>query len=141
MLVSVELHSDPTTRLIGLLFSAIGGCVLLVALAIGLSHLSFINEASSALGTVVSLNAGGSHPEIRFTTSSGEVVECPQGGFIFGYQVGDRVTVLYDGQSPHEACVDATGALWGVPIFLLVIGGVFTVVGVSKALGDNFTFG
>jgi hypothetical protein len=131
---AIRWRSDPATRLIGVLFPSLGICLLFAALFIGLAKLGFINASSTAPGTVVRLNAGGSHPEISFTTSSGEVIEYPQGGWIFGYQVGDIVTVLYDPQNPHEACIDNTSALWFAPFILSVISTVFIVTGLSRAI-------
>ena len=69
-------------------------------------------RAASAPGLVVKLDAGGVHPEIRFTTAAGQVVECPQGGMIWGYQVGDRVELLYEPANPFSsAVINRPGAL------------------------------
>ena len=104
------------------LFILIG--VSLVALAIGAvvrTH-RFLREAAIAPGRVASLNAGGAHPEIEFTTQKGEVVSYPQGGFIGGYRSGDHVTVRYRAESPQEtATIDALGALWFSPMLLALL--------------------
>jgi hypothetical protein len=98
---AIRWSGDPATRLIGVIFSFIGACLLIAGLFIGLAKLGFINASSTARGTVVRLNAGGSHPEIRFTTASGEVVDYPQGGLIFGYRVGVRVPASQSLSSKH----------------------------------------
>ncbi|WP_323048561.1 DUF3592 domain-containing protein [Paraburkholderia sp.] len=55
----------------------------------------FLDSAVAVPGRVVALNAGGSHPQIEFTNKTGERISYPQGGWIAGYKVGDKVTVLY----------------------------------------------
>lgn len=70
----------------GLLFVLIGIGLLVIAGNLTLERREFIASAQTADGIVSDLNAGGSHPEIAFTTGSGEKISYPQGGFIFGYQ-------------------------------------------------------
>lgn len=98
----------------------------------------FVQAASRAPGVVSRLNAGGSHPEIRFPAASGEVVDYPQGGMIGGYHLGDRVSVLYDPRRPSDGpCVDAPGALWLNTGMLFGLGAVFTGVGLSRFAGSR----
>ncbi|MBN3723257.1 DUF3592 domain-containing protein [Burkholderia sp. Ac-20379] len=94
---------------------------------------SFLKEADVASGKVVALNAGGSHPEIAFTTSAGEHVSYAQGGLVFGMKVGDAVQVRYLAASPRtSATLDRFLAIWTVSIFLgffgaaAVVGGFFS---------------
>lgn len=95
-----------------------------------MSRRSFLQKALSAPGVVSSLNAGGSHPEIEFTTASGEKISYAQGGLIFGYRPGQNVRVLYHPEDPRlSACVDAFGALWFAPLILLGLGLAVLVVG------------
>lgn len=90
----------------------------------------FVQHASVAEGQVFAVPFGGSHPEVRFLLPSGEPVEYPQGGMIFGYGVGDRVKVLFRPEAPREtACIDAAGALWFDPLLLIVLGLGFGVAG------------
>jgi ferric-dicitrate binding protein FerR (iron transport regulator) len=51
----------------------------------------FRREAAIADGVVVRLNTG-SHPRMRFVSSTVERIAYAQGGPIFGYRPGDRVT-------------------------------------------------
>lgn len=82
------------------------------------------------------MNAGGSHPQIDFTSVSGERISYPQGGFIFGYQVGEPVRVLYEaGRPAASAIVDDAGALWGNSAFLCGFGALFGIVGFRGLLG------
>ncbi|KIH82735.1 hypothetical protein UCMB321_3512 [Pseudomonas batumici] len=78
------------------------------------------------------MNAGGSHPEIAFTTRSGEKISYPQGGIIFGYQQNQPVRVYYLPEQPAgSAVVDDPGALWGPSGLLGCLGLMFTFVGLA----------
>jgi len=113
------------------LFVLGGVVVLCVAAGIGFATQRFTSRAARADGVVARLNAGGSHPQIEFTTASGTRVSYPQGGFVFGYRVGQTVQVLYDPDDPdHTARVGTVGALWFVPILLLGIGVAFVLSGI-----------
>ena len=86
---------------------------------------AFMRRSATADGSVIRLHAGGSHPQIEFTTPSGETVSYSQGGFIFSYRVGDRVRVRYDPANPRAtASLDTIGALWFPPLLLAALGGV-----------------
>ena len=102
------------------------GLILFVGVwALSTHH--FIQSTSSAPGQVTRLRAGGSHPEIEFQTVEGKTISYGQNGFIFGYRVGDRVTVLYDPQHPYDASIDTFGALWGFHVIILLMGLVFII--------------
>ena len=89
----------------------------------------FVAGARTAPGEVVRLNAGGAHPQVRFVTAEGETVEYPQGGMIWGYRRGDRVTVLYDPRHPSDGpTLDTAGALWGFEATTFLMGAVFVVL-------------
>lgn len=112
----------PSRILIGI------GVVLLIGAGItGYSQYRFVQSAQVAQGSVVALNAGSSHPEIEFTDASGSIVRYPQGGFIFGYRVGDSVAVLYDPLDPRHAVIDTPGALWFTPGLLALLGLAFAL--------------
>ena len=122
--------------LMGALFIIIGVGLLAGAVAFGTSKRAFIREATIADGVVSRLNAGGSHPQIEFTTASGQRIEYPQGGLIFGYHPGDRVRVLYKHDDPSQsACIDAFGALWFTPILLCVLGFPCLIGGLLSVTG------
>jgi hypothetical protein len=90
---------------------------------------NFIIHAKTGNGEVVALNAGGSHPQIQFTTEAGQKVSFPQGGLIFGYHPGEQVRVLYTPSDPAKShTVDAFGALWFVPMLLTLLGSMFILV-------------
>ncbi|WP_308725146.1 DUF3592 domain-containing protein [Metapseudomonas otitidis] len=129
--------SEPQVSLLkGGLFALLG-LALLAAMAINASsRMGFLQSALVADGAVVALNAGGSHPEIAFTDSTGARVSYPQGGLIFGYQVGQPVKVHYQANDPTgSAVVDDFGALWGTAALLGVLGAVFTATGLMTLFG------
>ncbi len=95
------------------------------------STVSFNRRALHARGTVIRLNAGGSHPEIQFKTRSGQTIEYPQGGMIAGYVPGQQVPVLYDPDRPQSVTLNTFGAQWGFTVVTFVMGLVFTAAGLS----------
>ncbi|AEA71188.1 Conserved hypothetical protein; putative membrane protein [Pseudomonas brassicacearum subsp. brassicacearum NFM421] len=123
------------TILLGLLFALIGIGLLGIAVNLTLDRRDFLARAQTADGIVSRLNAGGSHPEIAFTTGKGEKISYPQGGFIFGYESGQPVRVYYLPEQPaaNPLVVDR-GALWGTPVMLGAMGLFFTLVGLLKTI-------
>ncbi len=112
-----------------ILIVIVGAIIILASLLWGFSSRQFISSAAVAKGVVTKLDAGGSHPEIQFLTNAGEKIEYPQGGLIGGYQVGDRVSVLYDEKNPQTAVVNSFGALWGFPLLAFILGIWFIIAG------------
>ncbi len=105
------------------LFIVLGIGLLVSAIPVALSTRAFVRKAERAPGVVVSLNAGGSHPEIEFLAKSGQKIRYPQGGLIFGYKPGDKVLVLYDESDPAKtARVNAIGSIWAATLFLFILG-------------------
>ncbi|MCW0082678.1 DUF3592 domain-containing protein [Burkholderia pseudomallei] len=106
-------------------FLIVGGIALIVTMLTYQDTSNFLQTSSTALGKVVALNHGSSHPEIEFTTESGEKISYPQGGFIFGMSVGDVVRVRYLTVSPRPtARIDRFGSIW----FWTLTAGMFSVV-------------
>jgi hypothetical protein len=120
--------------LLGVLFALIGIGLLGIALNLAVDRREFLTHAQSADGVVSRLNAGGSHPEIAFTTDTGENISYPQGGLIFGYQSGQAVRVHYLPEQPARAVIDDAGALWGPSGLLGCLGLLFTLAGLAKAI-------
>lgn len=110
----------PSTRsdlLRALIFIPLGLCLLYLTLWMIEVRLEFLSQAQRAQGHVSALNAGSSHPQIDFTEASGEVISYPESGLIFGYAVGDSVTVLYHAEAPSStAIIEDRGALWGASL-------------------------
>jgi hypothetical protein len=111
------------------------GIIIVLADCFWLIKISkFISTASSAQGVVVRLNAGGSHPQVKFTTKEGREISYPQNGLVFGYKSGDKVKVMYNSQHPQNAEIDTFGALWGFPVLLFILGVSF----IGTALLHNY---
>ncbi len=121
--------------LVGGLFASLGAVLLALAVVRGIATRRFTSGAAAADGTVLRLLAGGSHPEIGFVTQNNQEVKYAQGGFIFGYKVGDQVRVLYAPADPGKTvCVDRFGALWFTPVLLGVLSILFIAGGLGKIL-------
>jgi hypothetical protein len=103
---------------------------------------AFLRIAASADGTVVDLVESVStdsdgrrsrtyRPVVEFAPASGAVrtFTSSSGSSPPAYDVGERVTVLYDPQNTHDARLKGTFSLWGVAIILGGIGLVFGGIG------------
>lgn len=106
----------------GVVLLTVGGLLMVAALLVSVRTIAFLRSSTVANGTVEALNAGGSHPQVAFVTAAGERVSYPQGGFVFGWRVGDAVRVRYAPARPRDAVMDRVGAIWTPAILLLVIG-------------------
>ncbi|PCE21534.1 DUF3592 domain-containing protein [Burkholderia ubonensis] len=113
------------------------GMLIGAAISVGPTR-AFLQTSIVVPGRVVWLNAGGSHPQIEFTTRAGETVSYPQGGMISSKKVGQRVAVRYLPDAPaRSACVDEFTAVWNLTI-VLACGGLFTIVcGLSNLPSRN----
>lgn len=131
-----NLLKDNFGQMKRMFFSVIGLVIIITAVIWGVSNWRFIAFAEIAQGIVTKLNAGGSHPEIKFTTKEGKEIEYPQGGLIFGYRVGDEVSVYYDSQNPKNAVIENFGALWGFPILAFLLGICFICAGLFWTAGN-----
>ena len=131
-------RNDLPTRAKGGLFAVVGLGLTVGVCAWSFANARFIQSAGRAPGVVTRLNAGGSHPEISFTAKSGEVVDYPQGGMIWGYRPGRHVFVLYNPRNPSDSpCLDTIPALWFDQGMLLLLGLVFLSIGSYLAFGPK----
>lgn len=97
----------------------------------GVGRAEFVKHAARAPGVIRNLNAGSAHPEVAFTVA-GLTLTFPQGGWLFGYNVGDEVTVLYDPENPRmTATIDNAGALWFATSFFTFMMAVFVLGAVA----------
>ncbi|CAM3371216.1 hypothetical protein BZK31_18525 [Pseudomonas floridensis] len=113
-----------------LIFLPLGLCLLYITLWMAQDRLGFLAQAQRAEGQVSALNSGGSHPQIDFTDATGKALSYPESGFIFGYAVGDSVTVLYRAEAPSStAIIEDRGALWGASLLAGLFAIVFTAGG------------
>lgn len=111
-----------------IVFLPVGVALLTAAVLVAMSEQRFIQHSETAPGVVVSLNAGSSHPEIRFVSREGQAFVFPEGGLIGGYAPGQKVIVRYAADDPQgTACLNVWGALWAWVILLTLLGaGSFT---------------
>jgi hypothetical protein len=109
----MSVTGEGLRRLTTWVFVIVGVVLLMVAIRNAVGTYGFIRTATRVEGKVVGLNAGGSHPQIRFAPKQGETISFPQGGLIFGLRPGDTVPVLFRPENPAgTATVGAIGALW-----------------------------
>ena len=123
-------RGNPALRTLKIIvFTMVGVALMVGAVCWAVSTRRFVARAATAPGVVVKLNAGGSHPEVRFTTATGKIIEYPQGGMIWGYRVGDRVEVLYEPENPAgSAVLNRPGALWGFVAMDFLMGAAFVLL-------------
>lgn len=116
----------------------VGVALIVLAGWLGLSTRAALAAAERVPGRVSGLNAGGSHPEIAFTTRAGVAIHYPQGGMIFGYRAGDAVEVLYRPDDPRGTAVIADfGALWGDALVALGAGVLVLGAGLVVVFGSG----
>ena len=121
--------ADSEKLLKRIIFGTAGTLLIIIAIAWGTDTRQFARNAAVAQGTVVRLNHGGSHPQIRFVDKSGKAVEYAQNGLILGYQPDDKVRVLYTSGARQ---IDTFGALYGFTLMMLLMGLAFTVAAFSR---------
>lgn len=120
----------------GLLFTAFALVILAWTGFEVKNRITLVTQGEVAPGVVEYLNAGGSHPQIAFTTLQGEHISYPQGGLIFGYTPGQQVHVRYLRATPRfTAELDDAGALWGMTVLSALMGVVFAVVAFRELRG------
>jgi hypothetical protein len=126
-------HTPPSGRgdlVRALVFVPLGLLLLYITFCLVNDRLDFLAQAQQAQGHVSALNAGGSHPQIDFTDATGHAVSFAESGLIFGYSVGDAVTVFYRTEAPYNtAIIGDRGALWGASLLTGVFAVVFTAGG------------
>lgn len=117
-------------RIGGLVFMGIGLLLLAFCIHTAMATRSFIRTATRAEGTVTRLIAGGSHPEIEFSTAENQKISYSQGGLIFGFRPGDRVNVMFDAANPlGTATIDTVGALWFTTLISSALGAMCFIAG------------
>jgi amino acid transporter len=103
----------------------------------------FISKAKIIDGVVIDTSDGGSHPDIGYTTPSGEKDWVPGKGHISGYKVGEHVRVLYDPAEPAHPKIDDFGFLYAslyfgsIFGFITIVMGILTLCGLTKSSFDQ----
>jgi hypothetical protein len=128
--------------------SLISACALL---ALGGScysrSVAFKKTAVEAQGAVVELKEGsgggpGNHhtvyyPVVRFADKAGQdhTLYSSSGSYPPAYEVGERVSVLYDPANPKEAKINSFSNLWLWPLILGIMGGLDLLTGLFLFFG------
>jgi len=110
----------------------IGFCVAIICAGTALHTLAFVNASVTTDGVVVGVPFGPYHPQVAFTTSSGERIEFPAGGLVH-QNMGDRVRVRYVPDNPFaSAKIDTVWSVWDFPIVLFAFAALWILVGVRN---------
>lgn len=126
-------------------FTLIGLSLLMGALLMIWRTQAFIDRALKAQGTVVRLVESRSDkgstlyaPVVQFVTELDQQIEITSSSSTNppSYTVGESVTVLYLSEDPHDASLTKFFDLWGGPMIVGILGGVFGSIG-----GGFFLFG
>lgn len=106
----------------------------LVAAAISAqSTREFLRTSIVVPGLVIKLNAGGYHPEIQFTTKTGQQISYPQGGIVTKAELGQRVEVRYQADDPDgSATMNVLVAIWNSSIIFAIMGAFAVVCGIMN---------
>lgn len=121
------------TILLGLLFALIGIGLLGIAVNLTLDRRDFLARAQTADGIVSRLNAGGSHPEIAFTTGKGEKFPTPRVASSSAMSRGSRCEFIICPSSRPPTPRRGSRCTVGTPVMLGAMGLFFTLVGLLKA--------
>lgn len=123
---------------VGLLFLVLGLGLSAGAFIAFARTRTFLATAYTTTGEVRALEAypdehGGTlyRPVLRFRTHAGEETECRTtvGSSTPGFQVGQRLDVLYNPEEPSDARITGFMQLWLPTLILGTLGGVFVLVG------------
>jgi hypothetical protein len=123
---------DPKiARVVGFLFMAAGGLMAVLGILWGAHTFWFISHAAKAPGVVIAMDE--SHdsdhgtmyrPRYTFSDASGIVHTqlCSLSSSDFSFEVGEKVTILYDATSPKHSNIDSFKTVWFGPVFLTGFG-------------------
>jgi hypothetical protein len=135
------MAKPPETAKRNVAFPAIGALMLLAGLGFGGARVAFLLGAETAEGEVVeiaSLRPAGqntrlAYPVVAFSTPAGERVRFTgsEGSSPAAYTVGERVTVRYRPEAPHEAQLAGWGSLFGGHLIAIGLGLAFLWVGLK----------
>jgi hypothetical protein len=105
----------------GFMLSAAALC-LVVAIVSFIYSWNFISHAARATGQVTSLTerSGNYYPVVSFDDAGGDhhTLYSSMGSSPPGYQVGDRVTILYAPGNPANARIDSFLSTWIIPLVM-----------------------
>jgi Protein of unknown function (DUF3592) len=131
-----------TYNLLKYIFALLGAALLLGAFFSYQNTSNFIEEAVEIQGTVTDLSYSRSddsisyYPVVEFQTANGRSVEfqSSSGSNPAPYDIGESVSVLYRVGEPISARLNGFFSLWGLPLILAIMGGVFFLIGALMIL-------
>jgi hypothetical protein len=130
---------------------AFGTLFLVIGLILAGVSVSFLADAQRARGTVVAVEwrndrTGGyrkpqrdnpmAYPVVEFTSGDGRqrTFQSSTGSNPPSYEEGERVEVLYHGDSPEDARINGFASLWLLPLIFGGLGLVFAGIGTAVAM-------
>lgn len=125
-----------------LLFSAIGGVFIIVAIFVTISNFQFLKTAIKTQGTVIDLiknvdtdSDGDSSttysPVVSFTTNTGQKVETKTSisSNPPSHEIGDLVSIYYNPKEPKKIMIDSFMDKYFLPIIFGAFGLIFSSIG------------
>ncbi len=124
-------------KIIKYIFASIGLCMLIGAFLLYKNTSDFVSTATVAIGEVVDFETHRSDNSTMYSpvvvfqakdNSTHKFVSSVSSNPA-GYEIGEKVEVLYRVQFPQEAQINRVFSLYFAPIFLSFMGGVFFLIG------------
>ena len=115
-------------RVFGIGFISIGSLIAIAGLVWLIRTASFVSTAAKAPGQVTAMERSqGSHgfstfhPVFTFTDGSG-IIHTQRSSFGYSFEVGERVTVLYDAAIPKHSKIESFQTVWLGPLICSGLG-------------------
>lgn len=130
--------SKTKTLLVGIIFLLIGVGILTGDFFVIKSTMTFLSNSEKAEGSVIDIvksrSSDGDYmyrPEISFIDTTGQTITFTSSisSSMPSYQVGEKVSVLYDKSNSQSAKINTFFQLWFGPIIMTVLGVIFFLTG------------
>ncbi|TBU75238.1 DUF3592 domain-containing protein [Phytopseudomonas daroniae] len=120
------------------IFPGIGALLLVIAIGIQIARISAESQMTLTQGSIMDLEGG--CPTVSFMTLDGTLGEyhsstCSNPP---SFDIGERVALYYDPQSPERARIDSFGQNWLGSLIVGGIGSVFLLIGLALVLPPLF---
>ncbi|HNY10271.1 MAG TPA: DUF3592 domain-containing protein [Candidatus Wallbacteria bacterium] len=132
-----------TPKIVGVIFSLLGICMLIGDLFAYKSTSDFINNSEKTEGVVTELKRVTNNlynsasyetlyaPVVKYKTPGGVEREfvSSTSSYPAAYSAGDKVEVIYDKRIPASAEINSFFSIWLVVFILTLLGSVFSIIG------------